>query len=66
MKTPTLDRQFFSALAPLMTACALRPPNEVEIQVCRLQAAALEALTDIEQNHPNKAHKVLKEALNHE
>lgn len=53
----------FTALAPLMTALALKPPTEAEKSVCRLQAAALEAMTAIEENHPNEAWRTLKVAL---
>lgn len=53
----------FTALAPLLTAAGLNPPTEAEKRLCGLQATILEAMTEIEQNHPNEAWRTLKVAL---
>lgn len=53
----------FTALAPLLTAAGLQPPTEAEKRLCGLQASMLEAMSEIEQNHPNEAWKTLHQAL---
>lgn len=53
----------FTALAPLMTALALKPPTEAEKRLCGLQASMLEAMSEIERDNPKEAWRTLHQAL---
>lgn len=53
----------FDLTGPLYSALGLKPPTETERQLINLQAACLEALTDLERNQPREAWTTLHEAL---
>ena len=53
----------FSAMGGIYEQLGLPQPTDKDRAICNLQAAAIEAMMELEGGHPNEAHRTLKEAL---